>query len=104
MTETPCRAKKPAAAQKAKPAEVANMKPAVAAADEDDDQMLPVPPKIQMSGCPVYNVEERLGKGGFGQVYRGRRARRTTKDNKPYEVHANMLSWNMDIHVWRVLS
>lgn len=62
------------------------MKPANAAGDDDDDQMLPVPLKVQVGGCPVYNVDERLGKGGFGQVYRGRRARRSSKDNKPQEV------------------
>lgn len=70
---------KPAAAAAPKPA-------AAAAADDDDDQMLPVPPKVQVGGCPVYNVDDRLGKGGFGQVYRGRRARRSSKDNKPNEV------------------
>ena len=54
---------------------------------EDDDEVLhPVPPKVNLSSSPVYVVDRRLGKGGFGQVYMGRRARRNSKDNKPYEV------------------
>ena len=62
------------------------MKPAAAAGDDEDDQMMPVPGKVQFNSCPTYNVEERLGKGGFGQVYKGKRARRIAKDQKPHEV------------------
>ena len=64
----------------------AAMKPAAAAAEDEDDQMLPVPNKVQVGNSPTYNVEERLGKGGFGQVYKGKRARRIQKDHKPNEV------------------
>ena len=56
------------------------------AADDDDEILHPVPPKVHISSSPVYVVDRRLGKGGFGQVYMGRRARRNSKDNKPYEV------------------
>lgn len=30
-------------------------------------------PKVQVGGSPVYKVERKLGKGGFGQVFVGRR-------------------------------
>ncbi|CAN1286030.1 Casein kinase 1-like protein HD16 [Linum perenne] len=31
------------------------------------------PPLVQVGGSPLYRVEKKLGKGGFGQVYVGRR-------------------------------
>lgn len=31
--------------------------------------------KVQVGGSPLYKVERKLGKGGFGQVFVGRRER-----------------------------
>lgn len=46
-----------------------------------------VPPKVQVGASPVYIVDKRLGKGGFGQVYLGRRvAKKPTKGNAPLEA------------------
>uniref|UniRef100_A0A803N862 non-specific serine/threonine protein kinase n=1 Tax=Chenopodium quinoa TaxID=63459 RepID=A0A803N862_CHEQI len=35
----------------------------------DDDASAPLPEKVQVGGSPVYRVDRKLGKGGFGQVY-----------------------------------
>ncbi|KAH1084879.1 hypothetical protein AAZX31_07G014400 [Glycine max] len=43
------------------------------AAGEDDANAPQVPEKIQVGNSPWYKVERKLGKGGFGQVYVGRR-------------------------------
>ncbi|WCJ40853.1 Protein kinase family protein [Euphorbia peplus] len=37
------------------------------------DDTDPIPDKVQFGGSPTYKVEKKLGKGGFGQVYVGRR-------------------------------
>ncbi|KAL2338033.1 hypothetical protein Fmac_012479 [Flemingia macrophylla] len=42
-------------------------------AGEDDPNAPQVPQKIQVGNSPWYKVERKLGKGGFGQVYVGRR-------------------------------
>lgn len=44
--------------------------------------------QVQLSGSPIYVVEQRLGKGGFGQVCRGTRLvpRKATVPGKPNEV------------------
>ncbi|KAG2245607.1 hypothetical protein Bca52824_085235, partial [Brassica carinata] len=40
---------------------------------DDDSSMAPVPERVQVGSSPVYKTERKLGKGGFGQVYVGRR-------------------------------
>ncbi|GAB4816588.1 hypothetical protein N2152v2_003634 [Parachlorella kessleri] len=45
---------------------------------KEDASTVPVPDKVQVGGSPVYIVDKKLGKGGFGQVYLGKRAQPTT--------------------------
>ena len=43
--------------------------------------------QVQVGGSPVYVVEKKLGKGGFGQVFVGRRTGNGTgKDNALQQV------------------
>lgn len=44
-----------------------------AAGQEDEGTTVPFPEKVQVGGSPMYKVERKLGKGGFGQVFVGRR-------------------------------
>eukprot|EP00798_Chlamydomonas_sp_ICE-L_P015695 gene15695-21804_t len=41
---------------------------------EEEASTAPLPEKVQVGGLPEYWVERKLGKGGFGQVYVGRRS------------------------------
>ncbi|GJY76588.1 casein kinase 1-like protein HD16 [Tanacetum coccineum] len=40
---------------------------------EDEGNATPVPDRVQVGSSPIYKTERKLGKGGFGQVYVGRR-------------------------------
>jgi len=46
-------------------------------------------PQCQVGGSPVYIVDRKLGKGGFGQVFVGRRAVPTTAKDGP---NANLVA------------
>ncbi|CAL5206525.1 unnamed protein product [Lathyrus oleraceus] len=47
--------------------------PGKAPVAEDEGSTPPIPEKVQVGGSPLYRVDRKLGKGGFGQVYVGRR-------------------------------
>ncbi|KAK9908618.1 hypothetical protein WJX75_000528 [Coccomyxa subellipsoidea] len=70
-----------APAQRGRPAPSKPEEPEDAA--EDEASTAPLPEKCQVGGSPVYIVERKLGKGGFGQVYVGRRAVQTTAKDGP---------------------
>ncbi|KAK1307797.1 Casein kinase I isoform delta-like [Acorus calamus] len=44
-----------------------------AGTQEDEGSTTPFPEKVQVGGSPVYKIDRKLGKGGFGQVFVGRR-------------------------------
>ncbi|KAF3632871.1 putative thioredoxin-related transmembrane protein 2-like [Capsicum annuum] len=52
-----------------------------AAGAEDETNTPPLPQRVQVGGSPAYRIEKKLGKGGFGQVFVGRRVYTT----KPHE-------------------
>ncbi|XP_024959471.1 casein kinase 1-like protein HD16 [Cynara cardunculus var. scolymus] len=45
----------------------------LAANGEEEGSTSPVPERVQVGNSPPYKLERKLGKGGFGQVYVGRR-------------------------------
>ncbi|XP_010267169.1 PREDICTED: casein kinase 1-like protein HD16 isoform X2 [Nelumbo nucifera] len=49
---------------------------------EDEASTAPLPEKVQVGGSPVYRIERKLGKGGFGQVYVGRRVSGTNVNDR----------------------
>eukprot|EP00897_Mesotaenium_endlicherianum_P007893 jgi/Mesen1/7131/ME000369S06444 len=54
---------------------------------EDDNAAAPLPERVvQVGGSPVYKIERKLGKGGFGQVYVGRRLSGGAERNGPQAV------------------
>ncbi|MBA0762367.1 hypothetical protein Gotri_012000 [Gossypium trilobum] len=44
-----------------------------AAEQEEEGSTAPFPERVQVGGSPMYRIERKLGKGGFGQVFVGRR-------------------------------
>eukprot|EP00249_Psilotum_nudum_P023124 c28755_g1_i6 orf=394-1572(+) len=50
---------------------------------EDEGTAAPLPERVQVGSSPVYKIERKLGKGGFGQVYVGRRVSGATERTGP---------------------
>jgi hypothetical protein len=46
-------------------------------------------PQVQVGGSPEYFVDRKLGKGGFGQVFVGKRVQASKAKDGP---HANLVS------------
>ncbi|GKV45944.1 hypothetical protein SLEP1_g52969 [Rubroshorea leprosula] len=44
-----------------------------AGGQEEEGSTAPFPERVQVGGSPMYKIERKLGKGGFGQVFVGRR-------------------------------
>ncbi|KAG5583356.1 hypothetical protein H5410_053983 [Solanum commersonii] len=53
---------------------------------EEEAGTTPVPDRVQVGNSPVYKTERKLGKGGFGQVYVGRRTSGGTERTGPDAV------------------
>eukprot|EP00201_Polytomella_parva_P019379 CAMPEP_0175048876 /NCGR_PEP_ID=MMETSP0052_2-20121109/6434_1 /TAXON_ID=51329 ORGANISM="Polytomella parva, Strain SAG 63-3" /NCGR_SAMPLE_ID=MMETSP0052_2 /ASSEMBLY_ACC=CAM_ASM_000194 /LENGTH=658 /DNA_ID=CAMNT_0016312991 /DNA_START=113 /DNA_END=2090 /DNA_ORIENTATION=+ len=54
---------------------------------EEDNVISPLPEKVVVGGGPQYIVDKKLGKGGFGQVYVGRRATASKSKDGPGANH-----------------
>ncbi|KAG0456667.1 hypothetical protein HPP92_024455 [Vanilla planifolia] len=50
-----------------------------AVGQDEEVGTVPFPEKVQVGGSPIYKIERRLGKGGFGQVFLGRRVSGTSE-------------------------
>lgn len=44
-----------------------------AGGQEEEGSTAPFPERVQVGGSPTYKIDKKLGKGGFGQVFLGRR-------------------------------
>eukprot|EP00775_Hariotina_reticulata_P012187 gene12187-12324_t len=56
---------------------------------EEEGSTAPLPEKVQVGGGPEYHLDRKLGKGGFGQVFIGRRVNATKQKDG---VNANLVA------------
>ena len=81
------------------PSLVERLLPAATAAPNSTSARPCLPPQAQVGASPQYNVERKLGKGGFGQVYVGRRmgvtgrAALETSGPNAYQVRVSSHDW-----------
>lgn len=61
--------------------------------EEGDGTTTPIPDRVQVGGSPVYVVDKKLGKGGFGQVYLGKRAQSSKEKDGP---NANQVALKLE--------
>jgi serine/threonine protein kinase len=45
--------------------------------------------QVQVGNSPVYKIDRKLGKGGFGQVYVGRRIRNVSERSGPHAAEVS---------------
>ncbi|PHT38390.1 hypothetical protein CQW23_21963 [Capsicum baccatum] len=58
---------------------------------EEEADTTPIPDKVQVGNSHVYKIKRKLGKGGFGQVYVGRRTSRGTERIGPDAVEVALM-------------
>ncbi|KAF3641264.1 hypothetical protein FXO38_21716 [Capsicum annuum] len=58
---------------------------------EEEADTTPIPDKVQVGNSHVYKIKRKLGKGGFGQVYVGRRTSRGTERTGPDAVEVALM-------------
>ncbi|XP_022007969.1 casein kinase 1-like protein HD16 [Helianthus annuus] len=56
---------------------------------EEDGNTPAVPERVQVGNSPIYKTDRKLGKGGFGQVYVGRRVSGGTERTGPDAVEVS---------------
>ena len=54
-------------------------------------------PQITVGGSPVYKLERKLGKGGFGQVYVGRRSSPVNASDRNGPGAVEVLSHHLNV-------
>ncbi|KIY93795.1 hypothetical protein MNEG_14166 [Monoraphidium neglectum] len=56
---------------------------------DDEASTAPLPERVCVGGGPEYQLDRKLGKGGFGQVFVGRRVQPTKSKDGP---NANLMA------------
>lgn len=59
--------------------------------------------QVQVGNSPVYKIERKLGKGGFGQVYVGRRLSGGSERTGPDAFEVNSITF-LIFHAWNKIN